>query len=202
MSDEAKKPENPHEKDETLVRACQGGSREAFDKLVLRHKNRIFSLCFWLLGDYEEANDSAQEIFIKVYRSLSRFRFEAAFGTWLYRIAVNTCKNRRKSSEYRSKRRTVSLQNPGPGGSPESVTELSDDSPSPLNGLVQQERGRAIRKAVDALPPDQKEVIALRDIQGLSYEEIVQITGLNLGTVKSRIARARLDLREKLWSLL
>ena len=83
-----------------------------------------------------------------------------------------------------------------------SVTELSDDSPSPLNGLVQQERGRAIRKAVDALPPDQKEVIALRDIQGLSYEEIVQITGLNLGTVKSRIARARLDLREKLWSLL
>ena len=202
MNEKANKPESPSEEDAILVRAYQGGDRAAFDKLVLRHKNRIFGLCYWLLGDYEEANDSAQEIFIKVFRSLNRFRFEAAFGTWLYRVAVNTCKNRRKSSEYRAKKRTVPLHNPGedrPGGDP---VEIRDDSPTPLNGLEEKERGRAIRKAVDSLPPDLKEVIALRDIQGLSYEEIVMITGLNIGTVKSRIARARLELREKLRSLI
>ena len=184
------------------MRACQGGERAAFDKLVLKHKNRIFGLCYWLLGDYEEANDSAQEIFIKIYRSLNKFRFEAAFGTWLYRIAVNTCKNRRKSSEYRLKRRTVSLQNPGKDHSGGESVEIRDDAPTPLNGLEEKERARTIRKAVDCLPPDQREVIALRDIQGLSYEEIVKITGLNLGTVKSRIARARQDLRERLRSLI
>ena len=202
MNEKAKKAESPSEEDATLVRAFQEGERAAFDKLVLRHQNRLFSLCYWLLGDYEEANDSAQEIFIKVYRSLNRFRFEAAFATWLYRIAVNTCKNRRKSSEYRLKSRMVPLQNPGKDHSGGDSLEIRDDSPTPLNGLEEKERGRTIRKAVDSLLPDQREVIALRDIQGLSYEEIVKITGLNLGTVKSRIARARLDLREKLRSLI
>ena len=202
MSEEPKKSERPPEEDAILVRACQGGDRAAFDKLVLRHKNRIFGLCFWLLGDYEEANDSAQEIFIKVYRSLNKFRCESAFGTWLYRIAVNTCKNRRKSSEYRLKRKMVPLHNPGEDHGGGDSVEIRDDSPTPLNGLEEKERGRAIRKAVDSLHPEQKEVIALRDIQGLSYEEIVMITGLNLGTVKSRIARARVELREKLRSII
>jgi len=202
MNEEPKKSESPSEEDAILVRACQGGDKAAFDKLVLRHKNRIFGLCFWLLGDYEEANDSAQEIFIKVYRSLNKFRCESAFGTWLYRIAVNTCKNRRKSSEYRLKRRMVPLHNPGKDHGGGDSVEIRDDSPTPLNGLEQKERGRAIRKAVASLHPEQKEVIALHDIQGLSYDEIVTITGLNLGTVKSRIARARVELREKLRSII
>ena len=97
-------PTLPQE-DAALVKAFQAGNKASFDELVLRHKDRLFNLCFRFLGDYQEANDSAQEVFVKIYRSLKGFRLESAFSTWLYRIAVNTCKNKLKSSEYRHKKK-------------------------------------------------------------------------------------------------
>ncbi len=190
------------EDDAVMVRAVQTGNREAFDALVIRHKDRVFNICYRLLGDFQEAHDSAQEIFLKVFRSIHRFRFEAAFTTWLYRIVVNTCKNRLNSSEYRLRARTVHLDSPVNPESGATSLELSDNGNSPGNHVERKERMRLVQEAIDALPPDQKTVVTLRDIQGFSYDEIAAMTGLNLGTVKSRLSRARLDLRERLRGLI
>lgn len=188
--------------DAKLIKAFKGGDKAAFDKLVLKHKNKLFNLCYRFLGDYQEANDSAQETFIKIYESLKKFRFQSTFSTWLYRIAVNTCKNKLKSSAYRQKKRMVSLDNPGSPDKSQPAMEIQDETYSPVKELEKKERIRMVQEAINTLPTEQKEVVTLRDIEGLSYEEIVEITGFNLGTVKSRLARARLDLRKKLRSLI
>jgi RNA polymerase sigma-70 factor (ECF subfamily) len=184
--------------DTALIRGFQAGDKGAFDQLVLKHKDKLFTLCYRFFGDYHEANDVAQETFIRVYRSLRQFKFESAFATWLYRIAVNTCRNRLKSSAYRQKKATVSLDNPGISEGDDPSLEIADDSRSPVAELEKKERWMLIQRAISALPDEQRAVVALRDIQGLSYDEIAEITGSNLGTVKSRLARARLDLRERL----
>jgi len=202
MNGGTKRPVTSSGEDALLIKAFQRGDKRAFDQLVIRHKDRIFNLCYRFLGDYEEANDSAQEAFAKAYGSLKTFRLESAFSTWLYRIAVNTCKNKLGSSSYRAKRKTVSLDNPGNNEVGALPMEIQNGTPSPLARMEEKERMRLVQTALDALPPEFKMVVALRDIEGLSYEEIAQVTGLNLGTVKSRIARARTDLRNKLRGVL
>ena len=198
MDKEIEKRVGSPDPDAAFVRAVQAGDMAAFDHLVLKHKDKLFNMVYWLLGDYQEANDCAQEIFIKVFKSLKKFRFESAFSTWLYRIAINTCKNRLKSSAFQWKKRTVPLENPESSEQGNRSYEIRNGSPSPENKLEKKERMMLIQKAVNALPQEQNRVIVLRDIQGLSYQEIVDVTGLNLGTVKSRLARARMELRNKL----
>ena len=184
--------------DAALIRAFQAGDENGFNELVLRHKDRLFTLCLRFLGDPQEANDSAQEIFLKVYRSLNRFRFESSFSTWLYRIAVNTCKNRLKSLDYRFKKRMKQHGSLGALTSNDPLSEIPDGSGSPLMQLEQKERALLVQRAIAALPKAKKTVLILRDIEGLSYGDISKITGYTLGTVKSKLARARSDLREKL----
>jgi len=198
MNEEIKKTTGSSGEDATWVRAVQRGDKAAFDRLVLKHKDKLFNLVYWFLGDYQEANDCAQDIFIKVYKSINKFRFESTFSTWLYRIAMNTCKNRLKSSAFRWRKKTVSLENPEGSGDTNPCFEIRDNTPSPVNQLEKKERRLLISKAIYSLPEAQKRVVVLRDIQGLSYEEVADITGLNLGTVKSRLARARLALRNRL----
>jgi len=202
MNGGTKRPVTSSGEDALLIKAFQRGDKRAFDQLVIRHKDRIFNLCYRFLGDYEEANDSAQEAFVKAYGSLKTFRLESAFSTWLYRIAVNTCKNKLDSSAYKAKRKTVSLDNPGNNEDGALPMEIQNGTPSPLVRMEEKERRRLVQTALDAMPAEFKMVVALRDIEGLSYEEIAQVTGLNLGTVKSRIARARTDLRNKLRGVL
>jgi len=160
-----------------------------FDELVLEHKDKVFNLCYRFLGNYEEADDCAQETFVKVYRSLKDFRRESSVSTWIYRIAVNTCKNRVASAQYRRSRNMAQLD------------EVGDEKLSPATEADRREKGELIQEAIDSLPPDQKSVVILRDIEGLSYEGVAEATGLNLGTVKSKLARARQALREKLKGL-
>ncbi len=183
--------------DAALVRAFQAGDETVFDELVLRHKDTMFNLCYKFLRDYHEANDSAQEIFIKVYRSLKNFRFQSSFSTWLYRIAVNTCKNRLKSLDYRFKKRIKSLDSHGSANNNPS-SDIADESRSPMVELEKKERSLLVQKAIDSLPGSKRTMVILRDIEGLPYDEIAEITGFNLGTVKSKLARARSDLRKKL----
>jgi len=202
MSETQKNPDAPSEIDSALVRAFQTGEGSAFDRIVLRHKTRIFNLCYWVLGDYQEANDMAQVTFLKAYQSLKGFRHESALSTWLHRIAVNTCKNRIKSWEYRAKKRSLPLDNPGHAEANGPSAEMEDGAPSPMAVLEQKERNHLIRKALQSLGQEQREIITLRDIQGLSYEEIAEVTGLNPGTVKSRLGRARLELKERLRSVI
>lgn len=179
-----------------LINAFQAGDNKAFDTLALRHKDMVFNLCYRFLGDLQDANDAAQDVFIKAFKALKRFRSESSFSTWIYRIGLNTCKNKVKSLEHRYRKQTTSLNNPGTGRDDDPPMEIVDGSPSPSMALERRERCMIIQKAVHSLPKDKKEMIVLRDMEGLSYDEIVNITGLNLGTVKSKIARARSDLRE------
>ena len=198
MNNRIKKPSGSSRADTVLIRAVQAGDMAAFDELVLKHKDRLFNLVYWSLGDYQDANDCAQETFIKVFKSIKKFRFESAFSTWLYRIAINTCKNKIKSSAYRWKKKTVSLEtsNGSKNGNP--FSEIVNGSPTPVMALEKKERMMRIQKAINSLPEEQNKVVVLRDIQGLSYRDISDITGLNLGTVKSRLARGRLELKNRL----
>jgi len=198
MGKEIKKQTGSLDPDSAFVRAVQAGDMVAFDQLVVKHKDKLFNMVYWLLGDYQEANDCAQEIFIKVFKSIKKFRSESSFSTWLYRIAINTCKNRLKSSAYRWKKKTIPLENPESSKEGNVSYEIQNDSPSPVNELEKKERLMMIQKAINALPEEQNRIIVLRDIQGMSYQEIADITGLNLGTVKSRLARARMELKNRL----
>jgi len=202
MNEDFKNSARSPREDAVLIRAFQGGDKAAFDELVLKHHHKLFNLCYRFLGDYQEANDSAQETFIKAYRSLKKFRLESAFSTWLYRIAVNTSKNKLKSAEYRRKKKMVPLDNPASLDLSSPAMGIQDETHSPAMQLEKKERMRVIQEAINALPPEQKVVVTLRDIEGFSYEEIVEITGVKAGTVKSRLARARLDLRNKLRSMI
>ncbi len=186
------------EEDRTDIAAFLAGDREGLDRLVLRHKDRIFNLCYRLLGEYGDAEECAQETFIKVFRSLEGFRFESSFSTWVYTIAVNICRNRRNSAEHRFWKRVLrfgqdSREDEGPGD-----FEIEDSAPSPLVQMTEKERGIMLQSAVNSLSHDHRTVIVLRHVEGLSYEEISRITGYNLGTLKSKLARARLILQNKL----
>jgi RNA polymerase sigma-70 factor, ECF subfamily len=184
------------QEDEKLVRAFKAGDSSAFDALVIKYKDKVFTMCHYLLGDIHEANDQSQETFLKVYRSLHAFRFESSFSTWLHRITVNTCKNRLGSLSFRFKKMMVSLEASDETG--KTLLQITDGSPLPNGDLESRERMMHVRQAINQLSPDHKTVIVLRDIEELPYEEIAQITGMDLGTVKSRIARARQELRTKL----
>jgi RNA polymerase sigma-70 factor (ECF subfamily) len=183
------------------IEALLAGERHAFDRLVTRHADRVFNLCYRLLGDRDEADDCAQDVFIKVFRNIERFRSESSFSTWIYSIAVNTCRNRRKSVDFRFWRTILRF---GADSTEEAGLlnpEIEDPAPSPLTLLTQREQETLLQKAMDGLPQDQKTVIVLRHVEGLSYEEICQITGYNPGTLKSKLARARRLLHKKMQTL-
>ena len=184
--------------DTALVRSFLAGEREAFDKLVVRYRNRVFNICYRFLGDYQDAEDTAQDIFLKVYRSLKQFKFRSSFYTWLYRIAVNTCKNRLKSQGRTRMKMRFTLSDDEGNDSSHPSRIIADESRNPLTEIEKKERMKLIQKAIDSLSADQKAVVILRDIEGLSYEEIADITGIKPGTLKSRLSRARFGLREKL----
>jgi len=164
-----------------------------FDVIVDHHQHAVFNLCLRMMGGYEDAEDCAQETFIKVFRFLGGFRREASTTTWIYRIAVNTCKNRLRSREHRFWNQKAARRPADP----------PDGSPSPWESLERNEQRRLLLAAIDSLPPDQKAVVLLRDMEGRTYREIGRITGFREGTVKSRLARARRALCEALegqWS--
>lgn len=189
-----KPPSQQHQSDPDdgeLVRRSQSGERGAFDQLVIRYKDMMFTLCYRILGDYDEANDAAQESFIKAYRGLPAFRGDAALSTWLYRIGVNTCRDR-MGIRGRMLRffadddveRIPSVDRAG--------------APGPADAYERQELREAVQDAVASLPPELRILVALHDMEGRSVEETAAIAGVPAGTVKSRLSRARHQLRERL----
>ncbi len=202
MSEDTELKNSLQQEDTRLVEAFQANDNKAFDKLVLKYKDMVFNICYRMLGDYEEANDCAQESFVRAFRGLKDFRFKSSFKTWIYRVAVNICKNKITSLAYRYKKRMVSIDKPKETENGDCVVEIADGSPTPLGEIVKKEREALIQSAIDTLSKTHKEIIILRDVENLSYEEIVKITGYTLGTVKSKLARARQRLREKLKGLI
>ncbi len=181
-----------------LVKAFLEEDKNAFDQLILLRKRMVFNLCYRFLGNYEDADDCAQDVFLKVFRSLKKFRFESNFTTWVYRITVNTCKNKLNSLDYRFRFKKMRINNNKPAEDAPQSVEIGDETYSPDSSLKRKEISQLIQEAVNKLPTPQKMVVVLRDMEERSYDEIVEITGFKLGTVKSKLSRARQELRETL----
>ncbi len=184
--------------DYILIRDFLGNDLSAFDKLVFKYQHTVYNLCLRMLGQPDDAADCAQETFIKVYKSLKCFEFKSTFTTWLYRITVNTCKNKLASAEYRRHKNFVLIDQPVNSEDESYYREIPDNSSSPAAVFEQKMTETKIMEAIQSLPSGQKILVILCDIEGRSYEEIAQITRLHLGTIKSRLARARHTLRRKL----
>jgi RNA polymerase sigma-70 factor (ECF subfamily) len=170
-----------------LIRRVQAGNAEAFEDLVRAHEKTVYNLALRMTGHPQDAEDMAQEAFWKAYRSLGEFRGESKFSVWLYRIASNVCLDFLRS---RSRKPTVSLSVEDDEGE-EGQLDIADESQSPE---LLMERGLtrdAVRRGLDTLPPDYRQILLLREIQGLSYDEIAAVLEIEVGTVKSRIFRAR-----------
>ena len=175
------------ETDALLVRRAASGDADAFEALVQASQHRIYALCLRMTGSPQDVQDLAQEALLRIYRSLSSFREQANFDTWAYRIATNACIDelrRRKRSELLS---MEALQEAG--------HELPSQAPCPEEAAIRRENLEELQRAILQLPADQRAAVVLRDVQGLSYEQVANALDLNLNTVKSRICRGRQRLQ-------
>ena len=171
----------------------------SFDALVVKYEKKIFNVIYRYLKDYEEASDLTQETFLSAYRHYDNFRGDAKVFTWLYQIARNLCINRVRQKERQRSLRVESLDQPRNSDEDEGLTrEVADWSRSPQRVLETKELRAKLLAAIEALPPDYREVLMLREFDDLSYNEIVEATGLTLENVKTRLSRARGMLRRKL----
>ena len=182
--------------DEELVKQTQEGHREAFSQLVTRYQDRVINIVAQRISDRESAYDIAQEVFIKAFRGLAGFKSQSGFYTWLYRIAINTTLSYRR--KVRRHKPMLSLDRPVGGNEESPKIEVADSQDSPGDVVVRKEKVDAVRRAISALDDDFNEVIILRDLQGLSYEEIANILNCPVGSIKSRLHRARKRLLEVL----
>lgn len=175
-----------------------GDAALSFDALVAAYDKRIFNIAYRFLGDYDEAADVTQETFISAYKNYHRFRGESSVYTWLCQIALNNCRNRVRRRGRRAETAAESLDQPRSHSDDGEALEVPDLTHAPHTVLESKEMSERLVAAVDSLPPDYREVVVLREMQGLSYNEIAEATGLSLDNVKTRLSRARLMLRRKL----
>jgi len=184
--------------DQQLVERVQKGDRSAFDLLVRKYQHRVLKLVSRFVSDAAEAEDVAQEAFIKAYRALPAFRGDSAFYTWLYRIAINTAKNALVSNRRRPVDFDLDLQDPEQYERHARLKEAD----TPEGVLLTEEIRLVVEKALEQLPEDLRTAIVLRELEGLSYEEIAEAMDCPVGTVRSRIFRAREAIDKKLKPLL
>jgi len=170
-----------------LLRRLKAGEAQAFEELVRTHQHRVFAVAMRMLGNAAEAEEVAQEVFLRAHRALGEFRGDAKLSTWLFAIASRLCLTRLAAAER-------SLIRQGE----ESVARLPHDAVGPDALLEQSELDAALHRAIAELPDERRIVVVLRDLEGLSYEEIAAALELPTGTVRSRLHRARLDLKDKL----
>jgi len=184
--------------DQQLIERVQRGDKKAFDILVLKYQNRLFKLISRYISDSEEVYDVAQEAFIKAYRAIPNFRGDSAFYTWLYRIAANTAKNHLVSKGRRPPQMDVDFEDAEQVfGEP----ELKENA-TPEKLLQTKELQNTVIRAIETLPDDLRTAITLRELEGLSYDEIAEKMDCPVGTVRSRIFRAREAIQNELQPLL
>ncbi len=188
--------------DKKLIEGFLRGDKLCFDKLVLKYNTMVFNVCFRMLNDLGEALNISQDVFLKVYQSLENFKYETKFSTYLYRMSINFSRNRLKASEKLHQKIASSPNgkvNAQQGNYPKEVTTTTSTPQNTVNG---KEKSPLILEALNSLPLDYKEIMILRELEGLKYEEIADILRIDLGTVKSKLSRARKFLRKKLEGLL
>lgn len=183
-----------NELDQALVRRVQAGEKGAFDLLVRKYQHKLTSVISRYVGDWSECQDVAQESFVRAYRAIGNFRGDSAFYTWLYKIAINTAKNWLVSQGRRPPTEDVQVED---AEHLDAAVRLKDGS-TPERELLRQEIERTVTRAVDALPDELRQAITLREVDGLSYEEIAETMNCPIGTVRSRIFRAREAIAERL----
>ena len=178
-----------------FIAALRRRDERAFSRLVLRYQDRVFNLCYRLLGSEEEARDVAQEVFVSIFQKIDRFRGDAKLSTWIYRVATNHAKNRLKYLARRHDRDSTSFDDlavtPSSG-------RLSAQVPRPDDAVDELRLEIFIEQQLQALDEDQRTMVVLRDIEGLTYDEIAHVTELAMGTIKSRLHRGRVQLKAAL----
>lgn len=190
-------PEFAGDIDLQLMARVKAGDDEAFNVLMQRHEKTVVNLVYRFTGDREIAQDLAQEVFLRIYRASSRFEARAKFFTYLYKVTLNLCRNQRAKAQ---RRQTTSLNQPRRGRGDEELPlrELEDPFGSAEEQVSRLELASMVREAVDSLPEQQREAVVLQRFHGLAYEEIAEALNLSVPAVKSRIHRAKLNLRDKL----
>jgi len=166
-----------------LVAACRAGDRDAFDRLVQRHQHAVYQVCFRFAGNHEDASDLAQDVFVRAFRALPRFKGESALATWLYRIAVNVCLNRRAAQ-------------PPPMEAIDPERHAGAAGSGPADAVLRRERSERLRAAISRLPAKQRATVVLRIYRELSHEEIARVLGSPVGTVKANFSHALANLRK------
>jgi RNA polymerase sigma-70 factor (ECF subfamily) len=179
-----------------LIAAARRGDLDAFNTLVVAYQHQVYNLAYRIMGDEASAADATQEAFISAYKHMESFRGDS-FKSWIYRIVTNACYDELRR---RKRRPAVSLDGMVDDSDTEIEFDIPDDSDNPEEHTERREMAGAIQAGIDTLPPDQRITLVLSDVQGMSYDEIASVTGANLGTVKSRLSRARAKLRDYLLS--
>jgi RNA polymerase sigma-70 factor (ECF subfamily) len=182
--------------EQKLIRRLKQRDEQAFRQLVTEYQQKIFHVVYRMIGDAQEAEDLSQEVFITVFKNIDSFRGESKFSTWMYRIAINHCKNRIKYLGRRARGQTQNLEDTSESALQEG--HATGGLHRPDNMVLGRELEGVVQKAIAALSQEHRALIILRDIQHVSYEEIAAMTGLRPGTVKSRLHRARVALKEQM----
>ncbi len=175
------------ESDREDIRLFLQGQEQGFNRLVYRHQDRMYNLCYRMLGESGAAEEAAQETFMRAYKGLQSFRSESKFSTWIYRIAVNACLNVKETAQHRMSKDSSEWE--------DVQNTLEDPKDNPEADLERRRRDQQIQTGLRSLPEEFRIPILLRDIEGRSYEEIAEITDANVGTVRSRLHRGRDKLR-------
>lgn len=181
-----------------LVQLLRKRDETAFNELVLTYEAQVYRLAFRILGGAEDAQDLTQEVFVQVFRSIENFRGDSKLGTWLFRITVNLSKNHNKYLARRQKKNHSELDESLGEGAHGALGVTSGEVPEPEAQAVGHQIERIVRDALNSLDEEHRTLVILRDIEGLSYEEVAEIAELPLGTLKSRLHRARATLRQKI----
>lgn len=183
--------------EQLLLEKAKDGDVAAFEELIEAYQKKIFNLAFRIIGNYDDAADMAQEALIRIFRSIANFKEQSSFSTWIYRITTNVCLDeiRKKKSK-----RAISLDEEIHAEDGDMKRQIMSDDPQPDEIAEREELRSVVNSAINSLPEDQRLVISLRDIQGLSYDEISEVLDCPGGTVKSRINRARQALKNVLAS--
>ncbi len=176
--------------EEKLISRAARGDAAAFNELLGMHEKRMYAVCLRMCANHEDAQDCLQEAMLRIYRSISGFKGQSTFSTWIYRVTMNTCLDELRKKKNKPSTSLDSLLDTG--WSP------SDDYDTPEHRAIEGERKTAIQNAIADLPEDMRSAVVLRDIEGFSYDEISGMLGINVGTIKSRISRGREKLREKI----
>lgn len=179
--------------EDLLIKRAQSGDIAAFEALIEAYEQKVFHIAYRMAGNPDDAADMAQEILLKIFRNVGKFKGESKFSTWVYRVATNTCLDELKKAKRKA---AYSLDEEFETEEGQLGVEVADTAPTPEQRVEGQEIRDAITEAISRLSEEHRQIIILRDINGLTYEEVADILDCSLGTVKSRISRAREQLRK------